>query len=91
MDVVELSGIKKQLKKVPLPIIRRLQRWVNYVETVGLLETRKIPGLHGEPLKGKWKGFRSIRLSKGWRAIYKHKKDGSIHIAIVEDISNHEY
>jgi len=91
MDYIDLSKVKKRLKKVPIEIIRRIQRWALYVETIGLLETRKISGLHDEPLQGKWKGFRSVRLGRKWRAIYKHKKDGSIHIAEVEEITPHDY
>ncbi len=91
MDKVDLTKVSKQLRKVPKDIIKRLQRWILYVETQGLLETRKIPGLHDEPLKGDWKGFRSVRLGKTWRVIYKYEKSGEIHIARVEEITPHEY
>ncbi len=91
MDTVDLTLVHKQLKKVPKTIIKRLQRWVIYVETMGLAKTRKIPGLHDEPLKGKWKGYRSVRLNKSWRVIYRHKRNGDLHIAIVEEVTNHEY
>ena len=36
----------------------------------GIMETRKVKGYHDEPLQGKRKGERSIRLNKQWRAIY---------------------
>ena len=91
MDSVDLTLVQKQLKKVPKNIIKRLQRWVIYVETMGLLNTRKIPGIHDKPLKGKWKGYRSIKLNRSWRVIYKHNKNGKLHIAVVEEIINHEY
>ncbi len=91
MDVVDLTPVKKQLKKLPIEAIRRLQRWAKYVELNGLMETRKTPGFHDEPLKGKWKGFRSVRLGLKWRAIYKHKKDGTVNIATVEEVTPHEY
>ena len=66
MDIVDLTHVKRQLKRIDKGIIKRLQRWVFYVETQGLLETRKIPGFHDEPLKSKWKGYRSVRLNKKW-------------------------
>lgn len=91
MDVVDLSAVRKQLRKVPKDIIKRLQRWSLYIETIGLMETRKIPGLHDEPLKGKWAGYRSIRLGLTWRAIYKSKKDGSINIVMIKEVTPHEY
>lgn len=91
MDIVDLKHIRRQLKKIDKGIIKRLQRWVFYVETQGLLETRKIPGFHDEPLKGKWKGYRSVRLNKKWRAIYLYKKHNPISIVIIEEVSPHEY
>lgn len=91
MDYADLTAVRKQLSKIPKDIVRRLQRWILYVETIGLIETRKIPGLHDEPLKGQWKGYRSVRLGKKWRAIYIHKKDGSINIAVIEEVTPHEY
>jgi toxin HigB-1 len=91
MDVVDLSKVKKLLKKTPIEVIKRLQRWIKYVETIGLLETRKIPGLHDEPLLGKWKGFRSVRLGKKWRVIYKHNKEKGINIALIEEVTPHDY
>jgi proteic killer suppression protein len=54
-----------------------------------LLEARKIPGFHDEPLKGKRKGKRSIRLNKQWRAIYQ-ELNGYIEIEIME-VNKHDY
>ena len=45
-----------RVTKVSKDILRRLQRWILYVETQGLLKTRKIPGLHDEPPKGDRRG-----------------------------------
>ncbi len=56
-----------------------------------LEETRKIPGYHDEPLKGKWKGHRSIRLSKAYRAIYEINEDGQLTIIEIVEVSKHEY
>ncbi len=44
----------------------------------GLSEVRKIPGYHDEPLKGKRKGQRSIRLNIAYRAIYAINKEGVV-------------
>jgi proteic killer suppression protein len=58
---------------------------------MGLPAVRKISGFHDEPLKGKRKGQRSIRLNKAWRAIYRVAKPGIINLVLVEEISKHEY
>ena len=50
--------------------------WVGSVQAVGLEATRKTPGYHDEPLKGEWGGYRSIRLSLSYRAIYSVQDDG---------------
>ena len=58
---------------------------------VGIREIRKRKGYHDEPLKGKRKGQRSIRLSRAWRAIYIEEKDGIINLIIVEEVTHHDY
>jgi toxin HigB-1 len=78
--IVEITlAIKKDLRKIPLPIKKKLFTWVAAVEERGLDEVRKVPGYHDEPLKGDRQGQRSIRLNKQWRAIYRiiNKKIGN--------------
>lgn len=65
--------------------------WVGAVQLDGLEQTRKLPGYHDEPLHGEWKGYRSIRLSRSYRAIYSIKTDGSLEFALVENVTKHEY
>jgi proteic killer suppression protein len=54
-------------------------------------ETRKSPGWHDEPLKGKWTGHRSVRLNIAYRAIYRITKDGSLDLDLVETVNKHKY
>jgi proteic killer suppression protein len=65
--------------------------WVGSVQTVGLEQTRKVPGYHDEPLKGTWVGHRSIRLSRSYRAIYIVRTDGFVEFALVEAVNKHQY
>lgn len=89
---VDLSSkVKKSLKKVPKHIVQKLLFWVMEVEERSLQETRKTPGWHDEPLAGKRKGQRSIRLSKSWRAIYLINDDGDIEFVEIIEVNNHEY
>jgi proteic killer suppression protein len=71
-------------------IVVRLQRWVEFVEHDGLMEARKIPGFHDEPLRGKRAGQRSIRLSRAYRAIYR-VVDDVIEFALVKEVHKHDY
>lgn len=70
MDVVIDRQAQKQLKRTPRNIIEKLRDWVVNVTQFGLRQVAKQPGYHDEPLSGKRKGQRSIRLSRQWRAIY---------------------
>jgi len=80
----------KQLARVPQQVQRKLAAWVGLVELDGVEQVRKMPGFHDEPLKGKRKGERSIRLNQAYRAIYVIKKDGAEFIRI-EEVSKHDY
>ncbi len=68
VDKVSFIKVKKTLKVLPTHILRNFQRWAMQVEMLGINKVRKIPGYHDEPLKGKRKRQRSIRLSKAYRA-----------------------
>ncbi len=91
VDKVSFNRVRNVLKVIPIHIIRNIQRWALQVEMSGIKEVRKIPGYHDEPLKGKRKGQRSIRLSKAYRAIYIESKYRDINIIEVVEISKHEY
>ena len=65
--------------------------WVDDIEARGLEEVRKTPGYHDEPLKGKRKGQRSVRLTKGYRAFYVVNSDGSVEFVEVTEVNLHEY
>jgi toxin HigB-1 len=89
--VVLTEQAEKHLLKVPLHVVRKFQSWVSDVEYSGLHETRKIPGYHDEPLKGKRVGQRSVRLSKAYRAIYTIDHKGKIEILKVLEVNKHDY
>ncbi len=88
MDIVHFEDAKKDIKRLPRHIKIHLIEWA---ELVGIIEVRKVPGYHDEPLKGKRKGQRSIRLSKSYRAIYIEKINGDINIISVKEVNKHEY
>lgn len=43
------SRAQKDLRRVPMYVVEKLQEWVAAVELVGLREVRKTPGYHDEP------------------------------------------
>lgn len=82
---------QRQVRKVPRHILAKLLAWIDSVESDGLEEVRKVPGFHDEPLQGKRRGQRSIRLSRAYRAIYEVQKDGKVEFVSVEEVSKHDY
>lgn len=90
-DVILTTKAKKNLKKLPLFIVLKLQTWIDAVGHSGLSEVRKIPGYHDEPLKGERQGQRSIRLNIAYRAIYTINKKGVISFVEIEEVNKHEY
>ncbi|MGQ3887557.1 hypothetical protein ACQUW5_00820 [Legionella sp. CNM-1927-20] len=51
--VVLTKKVEKELKKVPTHIAIKLFEWIEAVVHEGLLEVRKVPEFHDEPLQGK--------------------------------------
>ena len=93
MDIYDVNlstNAKKNLRKVPVYIVTKLQSWIDAVKHQGLNEVRKVPGYHDEPLQGKRIGQRSIRLNRSYRAIYSIQKD-LIEFVEIEEVTNHEY
>ncbi len=89
---IELSKhAKRDLEKVPRQIKFKLQIWIDTVERIGLLETRKISGFHDEPLKGDRQGQRSVRLNIAYRAIYEITELGEIHLIKILEVTKHDY
>ena len=82
---------QNDLIKIPVYIKEKLLLWVDAVERAGLNNIRKIPGYHDEPLKGKRKGQRSIRLNKAYRAIYVENEQQEIVIISIIEVNKHEY
>jgi proteic killer suppression protein len=80
----------KDLERLPGHIVMKLNAWRDAVEKQGLEEVRKVPGFHDEALKGDRKGQRSIRLSRGYRALYRMVQ-GEQSYVLVEEVNKHEY
>ena len=83
----------KQMERLPISILKQVRLWIAAVESEGLFETRKLPGYHDEPLKGKRQGQRSIRLNRAWRLIYEESKSENETnlMVIVIEVNKHEY
>ena len=81
--------VDKILSKLPEYIEEKVYSWAAFVEFKGLEEAQKRPGFHDEPLKGKRKGQRSVRLSRAYRVIYELSDMGTVKIIDVKEVSKH--
>lgn len=90
-QVVWSKRTEKQLERLPANIIERFYNWVNAILLIGIVEVRKRPGLHDEPLKGHREGQRSVRLNKAYRVIYFEAEDGELNVIQVVEVNKHEY
>ncbi len=88
-EIFEHQSLAKKLTKIPLEILKRYEKWKDVVMVSGPEGLRLIKGFHDEALKGKWRGFRSSRLSIQYRIIYKVNK-GELYVQVIE-INPHDY
>jgi proteic killer suppression protein len=89
-EVVLTRRAAKQLDRMPIYVVRKLEAWRELVEVEGLPEAQKIPGFHDEPLRGIRAGQRSVRLSRAYRAIYR-KIEAKIVLILIEEVNKHVY
>lgn len=87
--IYEKQDLVKAIKKIPLRILKHYELWKRIVEQEGPRGLRLIKGFHDEALKGKWKGYRSSRLSAQWRVLYR-VENGQFEVYVI-DINPHDY
>ncbi len=88
-SVLEHRNLTKILKKTPREVLIRYEAWKRTVELLGPVGLKKVRGFRDEALRGDWKGFRSSRLNKQWRVIY--KVDGDEFEVYVVEVTPHKY
>ena len=88
-EVFEHRRTVRQLRKLPIEILKRYEKWKDIVVISGPAGLRAIRGLNDEPLKGDWKGHRSARLNEQYRVIYRIERN-EIRVEVVS-VTAHEY
>lgn len=88
--VIVTKRAERSLLKSPQHVREDFLLWKKEVEDKGLSEIQKISGYHDEPLSGKLRGLRSIRLSRGYRAYYMIVNE-AVKFVQVEEVNKHEY
>lgn len=91
MDVFLSKKAPKDLNKIPQDLQKKLLFWAKAVKKFGIQKVRLTKSFHDEPLVGKRKGQRSIRLNRAYRAIYIIDLDGKIEFIEVIEVNKHDY
>lgn len=87
--ILEHKSVRKKLNLLPIPILERYEKWKDIVEISGPEGLKLIKGFNDEALYGKWKGFRSSRLNKQYRVVYKIEND--VLLVRVRKVTLHDY
>ena len=87
--IYEHRRVARQITSIPIDIIKRYEKWKDIVNVSGPEGLRLIKGFHDESLRGEWKGFRSSRLGRQFRVIYKVEKERLL--VLVVKVSAHDY
>ncbi|MEY6431584.1 type II toxin-antitoxin system mRNA interferase toxin, RelE/StbE family [Thioalkalicoccus limnaeus] len=80
--IFEHKRTVRQLKKLPVEILKRYEKWKDIVSISGPAGLRMIRGFNDEALSGDWQGHRSSRLNEQYRVIYRIERD-QVYIEVV--------
>jgi proteic killer suppression protein len=80
--IYEHRRAARQVKSIPINILKRYEKWKDIVNVSGPDGLRFIGGFHDEALRGEWKGVRSSRFGKQFRVIYKVER-GQVLVQVI--------
>lgn len=87
--IFEKKSVRKVVERAPRQVRVRYEAWKRIAEQSGPQGLRLVTGFRDEALRGEWNGFRSSRLNRQWRLIYRVEQ-GLLEIHVVE-VNPHEY
>jgi toxin HigB-1 len=88
-EIYEHNSLVRKLGRIPIEILKRYEKWKDIVAISGPPGLRLIKGFHDEGLKGQWRGYRSSRLGKQYRLIYKIENK-KMYVKMI-DITPHDH
>ena len=86
-EVYEHRRLAGRIRRLPVEIVKRYEKWKDIVRISGPDGLRLIKGFHDEALHGEWKGHRSSRLGEQYRVIYMVGEQK----VLVMDVTAHDY
>jgi addiction module RelE/StbE family toxin len=88
-EIYEHRRVSRQLKKLPVEILKRYEKWKDIVAISGPQGLRLIRGFNDESLSGEWLGHRSSRLNQQYRVIYRIERQ-QIRVDVMS-VAAHDY
>jgi addiction module RelE/StbE family toxin len=88
-SILESDEVLRAVPKLQSELVKKYELWKSIVRVTGPMGLRPIRGFHDEALAGKWKGFRSSRLNKQYRVLYRFDRD-EVTVYVV-DVNAHDY
>ena len=88
-EMFEHRRVVRQLRKLPVEILKRYEKWKDIIVVSGPQGLRLIKGFNDEALTGDWKGYRSSRLGQQYRVLYRIERD-HVRVEIVS-LTTHDY
>jgi len=88
-EILEHRRTVRRLRRLPIEILKRYEKWKDIVRISGPPGLRLIKGFHDEALRGEWKGHCSSRLGDQYRVIYKVLAQ-EIQVLVI-DVTAHDY
>ena len=87
--IYEHRRVVRQIRRLPIEILKRYEKWKDIVAISGPRGLRFIKGFNDEGLSGEWKGHRSSRLGQQYRVIYRIERS-SVLVEVVS-VTAHDY
>lgn len=88
-EVYEHKRVTRKIGALPVPVLKRYEKWKDVVMLSGQPGLQAIKGFHDEALPGQWDGYRSSRLGDRYRVIY--KIEATEILVFVVDLTAHDY
>ena len=88
-EIYEHRRVARQLKKLPIEILKRYEKWKDIVAISGPDGLRLIRGFNDESLAGEWAKHRSSRLNQQYRVIYRLERE-KVRVEVVS-VTPHDY
>ncbi len=88
-EVYEHRRTARQIKKLPVEVLKCYEKWKDIVAISGPPGLRAIRGFNDEDLAGDWMGHRSSRLNQQYRVIYRIEKT-EVYVEVVS-VTAHNY